>query len=247
MSDYLSEIEEFNAAVDRAAHLSYMVRDSDLQSAAITELTRLAEKVAGWKRSAISNLDENHANIFLGCECVIETLCAELTMWLLLKDGKADDAWTRLIAAQSAARDAIRAHRGFSHLEVRAARLVNIERVVFPDQVFLSMGLIVRCQECSICGSEYEECDHIVGQPYLGEFCRCILRDVRPDHVAIVEEPANKQCRITHFNAEGGRRNRMTWRVEPDPILDPANQDVGLVTKGILISTTDVGGVATMK
>src|SRR5260370_8903321 len=120
MSDYSSVIEEFSTSVDRAAHLSYMVRDSDLQRAAITELTKLAEKVAGWKRSAISNLDENHANVFLGCECIIEALCAELNMWLLLKDGKADDAWNRLIAAQSATRDAIRAHRGFSHLEARA-------------------------------------------------------------------------------------------------------------------------------
>jgi hypothetical protein len=141
-----------------------------------------------------------------------------------------------------ATRDAVRAHRGFSHLEARAVRLVDVERVVFPNQVFLSAGLIVRRQECSICDDEYEDCPHLVGMPYMGEFCRCILRDIKADHVAIVKEPANKQCRIVYFNAKGGKRNRMTWRIDPDAIDDSADPDrKGLMTSGILLATSDVG------
>lgn len=79
----------------------------------------------------------------------------------------------------------------------------------------------------------------------MGEFCRCILRDSAPDHVAIVKEPANKQCRIVYFNAEGGKRNRMTWRVEPDAIAgdveDGGAGRKGLMTSGILLSTSDIG------
>jgi hypothetical protein len=151
MSDYSEEIDLFNASVEGKAHLSYIVRDSDLQRNALVELSALAAKVEDWKKRAISEQDENSANLFLGCECVIEALQAELSMWLRLKEGQPDDAWNSLVVAQMATRDAIRAHRGFSHLQARAIRLVNIERVVFPDQVFLSAGLIVHRQECSIC------------------------------------------------------------------------------------------------
>lgn len=242
MSNYSKEIELFNATVEGATNLTYIVRDSNLQREALAKLSMLAANVEDWKKRAISEQDENYANIFLGCECVIEALISELNMWLQLKDGRPDDAWKSLVDAQMATRDAVRSNDGFSHLVARATRLVNIERVVFPDQVFLSMGLIVRRQECSICDAEYEDCPHVVGKPYMGEFCRCILRDIEPDHVAMVKEPANKQCRIIYFNAEGGKRNRMTWRVEPDAIDDRADLDrKGLMTSGILLATSDVG------
>jgi hypothetical protein len=242
MSDYSKEIEIFNASVEGKANLSYIVRDSDLQRDALAELSALAAQVEDWKKRAISAQDENCANLFLGCECVIEALSAELDLWLQLKDGQPDGAWSSLVNAQMATRDAVRAHEGFSHLEARAARLVNIERVIFPDQVFLSAGLIVRRQECSICNAEYGDCPHLVGMPYMGEFCRCILHDIEADHIAMVKEPANKQCRIVYFNSEGGKRNRMTWRVEPGAIDDRGDPDrKGLMTSGILLATSDVG------
>jgi hypothetical protein len=245
MNEYSKEIDIFNASVENAATLSLIVRDSDLQRGALAQLTALAANVEDWKRRAIAKRDENGANLFLGCECVIEALSAELNMWLHLKNSQPDDAWNSLVVAQMATRDAMRADSGFSHLEARAVRLVNIERVVFPDQVFLSVGLVVRHQECSICGAEYGECPHLVGMPYMGEFCRCILRDIAADHVAIVKEPANKQCRIVYFNAQGGKRNRMTWRVEPDAIAggveDGGAGRNGLMASAILLSTSDVG------
>lgn len=242
MSDYSKEIELFNATVEEIGNLSYIVRDNDLQRKALAELSTLAAKVENWKRRAVSEQDEHYANVFLGGECVIEALQAEINMWLQLKGGNPDDAWNSLVVAQKATRDAIRASRGFSHLEARAVRLVDIERVVFPGQMFLSAGLIVRRQQCSICGAEYEDCPHIVGMPYMGEFCRCILGDIEANHVALVKEPANKQCRIVNFNAEGGKRNRMTWRVEPGSIPDTSGSErKGLVVEAILLATSDVG------
>jgi len=76
-------------------------------------------------------------------------------MWILLKEEKPDEAWDKLVSAQMAAADAVRAHMGFAHLETQAQRLEEIERLVFPRQVFVSAGIIVQHQECSICGNEY--------------------------------------------------------------------------------------------
>lgn len=112
-------------------------------------------------------------------------------------------------------------------------RLDKLEKLIFPPQVYLSIGTVVHRKFCSICNDDYAKCDHIAGRPYWGEFCHTILKDVVPDHVGIVEQPANKLCRVTHFDDAGGRRNRMSWKLEPKP-GDKDDPVGGLTTTGII-------------
>ena len=218
-----------------------IARDRELQQQMVARLSEVSGAVADWKRGAVAGGQEDHANVFLGMECLIRALRAELEMWLLLKDEEPERAWEQLVAAQTATSHAMRAAPGFSHLDQHARRLEAIEAVVFPPQVFLSAGLIVSKSTCSICGTDYENCSHIVGMPYWGEFCFRKLTVVAADHVAIVDNPANKLCRITHFSDEGGRRNRMTWGVEPAPECENhAKGRDGLSTSGIVISGEDL-------
>ena len=208
------EIEAFNEIVSGVAKYLFIVRGSDIQREAIEQLNVLLGDLAQWKAAAVRRDDEDAANKFLGCECVAQYLLEEITMWLDLKEGRAEKAWERLIAAQQAIVGAIRAHRGFAHLEQNARRMVEIEHLIFPPQVFLSASLIVGRQECNICGQEYEDCSHVKGRPYWGRFCSVRLSDVRLDHIAIVDEPANRLCRVVHFSDQGGKRNLMTWRLD---------------------------------
>lgn len=242
MSDFSKEIELFNGSIAEIDNLLFVTRDSELQRNAIDDLSALSGKIRTWKGKAIADKDENGANLFLGCECVVEALQAELSMWLKLKETRPDDAWNDLVLAQQAIGCAIRAHKAFSNLVDQSVRLLNIERLIFPSQVFLSAGLIVGSQMCSICGAEYGDCSHLLGMPYMGVICRCILRDIHADHVAIVSEPANKQCRVTHFNVEGGKRNRMTWRIEKGEIgRDEHRLRDGLSATGIILAASDLG------
>jgi len=72
-----------------------------------------------------------------------------------------------------------------------------------------------RSENCGICGSDYEDCGHVSGRAYMGRLCCRIVRQFASlDHVAIVEEPADKRCRVTHFSEGDKRRNKMTWRLE---------------------------------
>lgn len=208
-------VQNFNDLVKRCEQFLSIARASELQREAIELLSKMQQAVASEKQAAIDQSDENYANLLLGCESVSAALIAELKMWLLLKDEKPDQAWDQLVAAQMASVDAVRAHEGFHHLEQHSRRLEAIEHLVFPPQVFISAGMIVRSQECSICGLEYEDCEHLLCKPYMGNFCYIIARDLEADHVAIVEVPADKRCRVTTFSVDGGNRNRMTWRVEP--------------------------------
>ena len=213
-NDSLSFVEEFNSVIRDAERFLSIVRGSELQRNAIEDLRGLRAKVTELKNDAIDQRDEKTANLLLGYECVVEALIAELEMWILLKQEDPNAAWEKLVTAQSGSCAAIRAHAGFSHVEQHCQKLEEIEKLVFPRQVFLSAGMLVEFQECSICGHEYEDCEHLKGMPYMGKFCGVILREVtKLDHVAIVDHPADKLCRVTEFGVEDGVRDRMTWRV----------------------------------
>jgi len=215
MNKLPSFIAKFNEKIKEAEVFLSITRDSNLQREAIDSLQQLQIAVDAEKDIAIKHGDEDYANLLLGCECVTAALIAELKMWLFLKEENPDAAWDELVRAQMASWDAVRAHQGFAHLSNQFKKLEAIEKIVFPPQVFVSSGMIVKKQECSICGGEYGECDHLAGKPYMGRFCYIIARDLSVDHVAIVEQPADKRCRIEHFDVEGGMRNRMTWKIKP--------------------------------
>lgn len=211
-------ISSFNEQVKEAEVFLSIARDSSLQQQAIEKLLALRTSIAAKKDNAISGGNEDYANLLLGCECVTTALIAELKMWLSLKQDKPDAAWDELVTAQMASVDAVRSHLEFAHLSEHNKRLEAIEKLVFPPQVFISSGMIVEKQECSICGEEYGVCDHLVCKPYMGRLCHIIARDLSLDHVAIVEHPADKRCRVQHFDVEGGSRNRMTWKIESKKI-----------------------------
>jgi hypothetical protein len=208
-------VADFDRTVESVENLLSIARAGELQREALTVLRTSMDSIKGEKANAASRGEEDYANLLLGCECVGAALSAELKMWLLLKEENPDEAWNELINAQMASVDAVRAHETFGHLEHQVRRLDAIEKLVFPSQVFISSGMLVGFQECSVCGGDYDDCDHLIGRPYMGAFCHVIAREVSIDHVAIVKEPADKRCRVEMFNVEGGVRNRMTWRVQP--------------------------------
>jgi hypothetical protein len=225
MSELTPErIAAFNAVIEDCENFTYITRDSELQKDACARLQELMATAASMKSDAVAAGDEDSVNLLLDFECVAKCIHAELSMWLLLKEQRPDEAWDNLVTAQLCAVAAARAHRGFAHLEQQTHHLEAIEKVLFPRQIFLSAGFLVGRQECSICGSEYGVCDHLAGKPYMGKFCSIVARDLRGDHVATVKDPADKRCRIVNFGVEGGIRNRMTWKVQPPQEANPGNE-----------------------
>lgn len=238
MSDSISPVlSKFNQIAEGSKVFLFITRDSTLQKDACNKLEEILAEIATEKKSAIAAGDEGYANALLGCECVAGGLISEIRMWLLLKEGHPDEAWDNLVAAQQSLLGALRAHEGFAHITDGIQRLDAIEHLVFPPQVFLSSGLIVKSEICSICGNEYEDCQHVKGRPYMGRFCSVRLIPSEVNHVSIVDSPANKSCRIVEFSAEDGYRNRMTWRVERrDADSTEGIQD--LTTRGIVATST---------
>ena len=151
----------------------------------------------------------------LSLENLIDAMINELKMWIALKEDNPNEAWDFLINAQSAVRTAAQAHSIAIDLNAEgyANKLHLLEKLLFPPQMFFSPGLIIEKAECSICGKEYGECEHIVGKAYMGKMCYKIITKIKEmKEVSIVEEPANKHARMLQFTDEGVTRDFMTWR-----------------------------------
>jgi hypothetical protein len=214
-------IEAFNARTATAEALVFVTRDTALQEEAAADLKDLRTLVDAARGAQAEAGNEDAANFLLGLVCGVDALISELNAYLLIKAGDPERAWDALVTAQVAIGAAMRAHWDFGYLEKKANHLRELERYLFGPQSFMSAGMIVRRQECSICGHDYSLCDHLAGQPYCGEFCMLILKDVEADHVAFVDEPADRRCRVTSFSVSGGRRNKITWAITPDPSPGP--------------------------
>ncbi|AXW60981.1 hypothetical protein CJO94_02435 [Ralstonia solanacearum] len=208
-------VDYFNRGIEAAENFLCLARSSKLQLDQCFALDSLLYNATRAKHEVAHRGEEDNANLFLGFECAIGAVRSELMMWVLLKRDMPNEAWTQLVAAQMACLDATRAHSGFGHCEQRLKALEQLEGQIFPPQVFMSAGFVADGVDCSICGERYSKCEHLRGKPYMGEFCEVIHRNPRGDHVALVEVPADKRCRVVSFKTRDGHRDRLSWEVTP--------------------------------
>lgn len=216
---------QFRQTVAQCERFCYAARARELQVESITTLEALESDISALKAKMIEARDEDAANCLLSLSLATRALGCELKMWVALKDDAAAVAWHLLVHSQSLASDAIRAHAVSHHLERYVERLEHLERLLFPPLAFMSVGIVIRESCCSICGSEYGDCEHVKGVAYMGEMCaRQITRaDLR--EVSIVPTPANKLARVTVISDGGARRDLLTWRVIASSEHDTSEMD----------------------
>lgn len=209
-----SFIDVYNSTVTDCEVYTFLTRGIELQEEACQKLESLFKKADNLKKDLIEKQDEEGANIVLAFGLMTFSLKSQMKMWIALKNDQPDKAWDHLVDAQESASGAIRAYPQLENLKGYIERLHAIEKVVFPPQVFSSAGFLIKDQICTICHKDYDNCDHIIGRPYMGKLCSVIIKKCELEEVSIVDTPHDKRCRITHFSDRSGKRNRMTWRIE---------------------------------
>lgn len=229
-------IDYFNEGIHEAENFLCLARSSRLQHEQSLALDTLIYNVAKAKHIAITNDDDDLANLFLGFECAIGAIRSELMMYILLKRDEANAAWDCLVAAQMGCVDAIRAHQGFSNCAKRLTDLHGLETLLFPPQAFMSAGFLSSQLDCSICGQPTSQCDHLRGRPYMGQLCEFIHRQPRGDHIALVKVPADKRCRVVSFKTKEGHRDRITWELTPYKELESFSEDETLEVSTIFLA-----------
>lgn len=210
----------FSEVAEHVQRMAFLPRETAGQLMALAQAEEVRPILAAHKHDCVSAGDHDEADEVLLMELSLAAVVSQLRMCITLKADKGEEAWEYLVDAQTACANAIRVRGQVANgpdaeaLESLCYALSVVETVVFPPQVFLSIGGVARSRECSICGTDYAGCPHVHGMAYAGELCNTIIRGMILDEVSIVEVPASKRCRITHFSDAGGRRNRMTWSIE---------------------------------
>lgn len=215
--DDLQELKaEFEETATQCQRFCFAARAREHQEEAIQQLESLRSKTTDLKAQMTITQEEDYANQLLSIEEMIKALTYELKMWVALKDDDPHSAWTNLVQAQSSARSAMQAHEIASHLGPCVEHLSILEKILFPSQMFFSVGVIIKRSTCSICGTEYGDCEHVAGRAYMGQICGRRIEEAEFRETSIVPEPANKHCRILTISDENGTRDLMTWRLIPE-------------------------------
>jgi hypothetical protein len=205
--------DHFNDVIERIHKYAIFVRGREFQEESIHTAEKLLRECIEGKNGAIEEQREDEANAFLAFELMARAVIEEFRFCLALKDDDPDAAWNHLINCQTSSALAMKSHVVASHLDKYIERLYALERLLFPQPVFFSSAFIVKKSECSICGAEYGECDHIKGRPYMGQLCGRIAKEVDIREVSVVSEPADKHCRSISYTEDGVTRNVFTQRV----------------------------------
>ena len=104
------------------------------------------------------------------------------------------------------------------------------------NRVGCSTGFIIEESECSICGEDPEDCDHISGQLYGDEVCGRVTTKADPFEISLVSRPNQPDARIesmsiTHdkLERELGSEFRYGMPVSCDKCLRECNGMVEMV------------------
>lgn len=219
--DEIDELDiEFKGVLSDCWKFFFMSVGKEFQINASRKLSLLLVKTSQVKAKKIALSNEKDANLLLSVECVIQALISELQMWICLKEDNPNEAWNHLIDAQESASSAICADEIFANqFNKHFEKLYLLEKILFRPQVFASLRVTIGEILCSICNKEYgdDECDHLIGKPYMGKFCREVVTKIEgPLAFDIVDNPYNKRFRTSSAKIGEVWRDYMTWRVIPD-------------------------------
>ncbi len=228
---------KYNSTIDEALKFNYLVRDSELQLEQREKLLLLKDEIKGYKYQAIERKDEFSANTFFHFQCVLNSLASILKMWVELKGQKYKEAWDLLIDAQEYLLVALRIEGNHYGIEDLQTLYENIEKIIYPGwPLYNSVGYLEKGGECSICGKQYGDCEHLEGIIYMGRLCRRINAEpITMDHIAMVESPSDKRCIIQWITTEDGRkRDYITWKLTDEKIDNPEGK--GMMLGGVMLN-----------
>jgi hypothetical protein len=181
--------------------LAYGSVGSELQADGINRLAALHEQVGKlWGRSRTRRRDDDAALAF-ACLRFIGGTASLLRMWLWIKQDDMAAAWDSLVDAQDEIECGLR-FLDWPEMHNAYGVLLMLEKGLFPRQQFVSPSLVFEYALCTICGGVYGDCGHVVGRLYAGQMCSMSPKNFTTfDHVAFVEHPYDKGCRVTEMQS----------------------------------------------
>ncbi len=206
-------INEFNEMAAISQKKAYITVGIEIQKQEIKVLANYREKLNDLKKEFVKRKLENEANLVYCIDKSLLSLQYELEMLVNIKEDRMNEAWENLVNAQVTYGNVMRNNPcEFQAPNGYMERLANYEKLLFPNLYFQSAGGIIKKSHCSICGENFNKCDHIKGRLYMGELCYRIITEMDLEEVSFVENPANKHCRILAIESNGKTIDILTLR-----------------------------------
>jgi len=206
-------IREYNEVIDEAQKKTFFTVGIELQKEEIDNLQTYIDKLSVQRKEFAEKNNGNEANLIYCFERLAMIIQSELKMLVSLKEDEMAQAWDILVDCQVHLGTVIRNYPFESdHLEHYLNRLHSYEKTLFPKMIFNSYGGFVKQSHCSICKSDYGDCDHIKGKLYNGEMCTRNITEVELEEISVVENPANKHCRVISIETNGIKKDVLTLR-----------------------------------
>lgn len=204
--------DEFNDIIHKAERIAVFTTDINLQIAEKETLMNFIEKADKIKNENKERFSNPELNFILCLIFSTNAIIAELSMVICLKNGDMDSAWANLIQAQNQV-SIVASNHPFSdgtYLNGYLQKLDAFEKILFPKMSFASTGGIIKKTRCTLCGLDYEDCEHIKGKMYKGELCVREIHEIELEEVSLVKNPANKLCRQLSTERDGKKVNVLT-------------------------------------
>ncbi|WP_276682527.1 hypothetical protein [Empedobacter brevis] len=206
-------IDEFNQMAVIAQKKAFITVGIEIQKEEIEIIQNYLKELSNLKNEFVKKKLENEANLVYCIENSLLAIAYELQMLIHLKEDKMSEAWDNLVRAQVIygtviSNSPFQSEENDNYLN----RLEQYEKLLFPNLYFQSVGGIIKESHCSICNQKSGKCNHIKGKLYKGELCTRVITDIQLEEVSLVENPANKHCRVLSIEQNGKAIDIMTLR-----------------------------------
>lgn len=208
-------IKEFNDVASRVQKKAFITIGIEIQKNEISNLQNYRNELADLKKDFQNRKLENEANLVYCIENSLLALEYELQMLVNIKEDKMSQAWGNLVNAQVTYGTVLKNYPfDFESETGYLERLEQYEKLLFPNLFFQSAGGIIKKSHCSICKEKYGKCEHLKGKLYNGEICCRIISEMELEEVSLVDNPANKHCRVLTIETDGNKIDILTLREE---------------------------------
>jgi len=206
-------IDEFNLMAYNAQRKAFVTISIEIQKEEIQIIEKYIENLKLLKKAFVVKKLENEANLVYCIENSLLAICYELQMLVSIKEDKMNIAWDNLVRAQVIYGSVI-SNSPFESEENTnyLLRLEQYEKLLFPKLHFHSIGGVIKESHCSICKKKTGKCQHIKGKLYNGELCTRNITEMELEEVSLVENPANKHCRLLSVEQNGKKIDVLTLR-----------------------------------
>lgn len=203
-SEILKNVDEL---ITKFSTLNFIVRDIDIQKELIKEIQTYLSFIKYCKTQAIERNDEQHANAFLGIQCLLNSAISSLKIWVHIKESYHYLAWNSLIDAHEYIDYALKTNHEHPLFNEIKQQLQKTEEIIFPNiSMYNSPGIIFTGGDCSVCGKPLDTCEHIEEKIYCGVVCKRLnIKNIELHHVALVKNPKDRRCIFTEFEFEKGK------------------------------------------